>query len=48
MSKFTTLSLLIKKNKNHKEKILYMMNNAQVVAYLIKSIKKEKLKELKY
>ena len=38
----------IKKDKNHKEKILYMMNNAQVVAYLIKSIKKEKLINIKY
>ena len=38
----------IKKDKNHKEKILYMMNNAQVVAFLIKSIKKEKLINIKY
>lgn len=38
----------IKTEKNTKEKILYMMNNAQVVLHLINSIKKEKSINIKF
>lgn len=37
----------IKKEKKHEGKILYMMNNSQIVSHLIKSIHKEKLINVK-
>ena len=37
----------IKKEKKSKDKILYMMNNTQVISHLIKSIKKEGLVNIK-